>query len=228
MLPVLEGDDVHVWRIDLACGEAEAHGLLDPGERLRASRFVFARDRVRFERSHAAMRRILGGYLGVDGASLAFASEPNGKPRLAREAGLSFNLSHSGDAALLAVSRGARLGVDLEARGSRARVRDLARSVFTEAESGSLEGLDGAELEGAFLRGWTRKEACLKALGVGLAVEPASFHAGLEADRRHVDLPTPAARERVEVQTLAESGGSLAAVAAAGRLGRVTCREWKA
>jgi len=224
--PPIGPGDVHVWRIDLARDGAGEPSLLDAAERARAARFVFDRDRTRFERSHQAMRRILGAYLGIDGARVALRTEANGKPALAGDAPIAFNLSHSADTALLAVGTGAPLGVDVEARGTRADLRSLARSVFTAAEAGALDGLDGAELERAFLRGWTRKEACLKALGVGLRVEPATFHAGLEDDRRHVDLATPAARERVEVATLPESGGTLAAVAAAGRLGRVTCHEF--
>ena len=114
--PALGAGEVHAWCVDLdaagADGGAEATGL-SADERARAARFHFARDRVRFLRGRAALRHLLAGYAGLEARALVFAQGAHGKPALPGT-GLEFNLSHSGGCAVLAVTRGRRVGVDVE------------------------------------------------------------------------------------------------------------------
>jgi 4'-phosphopantetheinyl transferase len=82
---------------------------------------------------------------------------------------LHFNVSHSGELALIAVCRGQELGVDIEQERAVREAKRIVESYFTPAELERFAALDERAQERAFLRGWTRKEAILKAIGVGLA-----------------------------------------------------------
>lgn len=156
---------VDLWRIDLDAASAGADGLLSAEERARAARFVFERDRRRFAGGRAALRRLLAGYGGGRAGALALGARPGGKPFLAD--GPPFNLSHSAEAGLLAVGGEREVGVDLERIRPLEDLAALAASALAPAEQAAWRagGGDGP----AFLRIWTRKEAALKALGVGLA-----------------------------------------------------------
>ncbi len=142
------------------------------------------------------MCRLLAAYLCVDAATLRIERGEHGKPRLASAHTLEFNLSHSGDALLLGVSRNLPLGVDLEAPRRVRPVRELARRFFDPDEAAALTALPEAMQQGAFLRLWTAKEAALKAHGRGIGfglhriafeLDAAGDIVGLRAD----DSPAP-------------------------------------
>ncbi|QEH34713.1 4'-phosphopantetheinyl transferase psf-1 [Aquisphaera giovannonii] len=149
--------------------------ILDDVERARALRFVRGRDRRRFAVCRAALRRILGALLEVPPGAVEFAAGTGGKPVLAAgidrmpERPLHFNVSHSGELALIAACRGRELGVDIEQERPVREAKRIVESYFTPAELDRFAALDDLAQELAFLRGWTRKEAILKAIGVGLA-----------------------------------------------------------
>jgi 4'-phosphopantetheinyl transferase len=151
---------VDVWRVDLGHGTGDGLAeLLCTWERKRAGRIVDARRQALWTRSRGALRVLLARYLDADPRELRFVLGDHGKPGLeskrpqtCREDGsgpgqdLRFNLSHSGELMLLAVTDGREVGVDVE----RARAR-----YTTE-----------------FLRAWTVREARVKCLGSGLASAP--------------------------------------------------------
>lgn len=142
-------------------------GVLDDQERARAGRLRTAELRHHFIAAHVAVRQVLAWFLGCTPAALGFAIDPHGKPHL-RDHDLRFNLSHSGGHALVAVGRAARIGVDLELRD---RLRDadrLASRVLAPVELSAFTALPTSERAKALLRAWTRKEALLKAIGLGL------------------------------------------------------------
>ena len=145
---------------------------LPASERQRAEAFHFERDRVSYVVSHYALRQVLAGCLGLDGFGHAFEVGPHGKPSLPRafaHSGVEFSLSHTHGLALIAVSRGGGVGVDVERVVDTVDVRGLAASVFAEPESRHLAGLDAAAARLGFFRLWVRKEAYVKARGIGLA-----------------------------------------------------------
>jgi 4'-phosphopantetheinyl transferase len=123
---------------------------------------------MRYRLCHAATRQILGRYLELPADRVELISESKGKPRLAGKSTLCFNLSHSGDLALLAVTSGREVGVDVEKMRFDLPVDGLAR-FFTDAERERLLALSPGEKESTFFRWWTRKEAVLKAEGSGLS-----------------------------------------------------------
>src|SRR5262249_40768520 len=147
--------------------------VLNEEERARGMRFIRPRDRRRFVICRGSVRMILAGYLGISSREIEFRTGPGGKPGLVVAGGSSeasawrFNVSHSDDMALLAVGRGRELGVDLERLRSIREAERIVESYFTAAELAQFAGLDPSDRTAAFLRGWTRKEAILKAKGVG-------------------------------------------------------------
>lgn len=166
--------EVHLWRVFIsgaAASDAAAAGALSEDERARASRFRFEADRGRFVASHVALRRILASYLDATPASLAFGTGAHGKPFLnapAHSRSLRFSLTHSGNLALVAVSLGRDLGVDVEQVRPRADLEGFAARYFSPRERDALARVPPGNRLRAFLEIWTLKEAYLKACGDGL------------------------------------------------------------
>jgi len=167
--PAPSGGELHVWRLRVDRGAAAAlpvRDLLSAAERERAARFHLERDAVCFTLCRARLRLLLGRAIGVDAAAVRFEYGAAGQPLLAGGSGPCFSVSHSGAFALIAISAGGRVGVDLERIRSRADC-DVA-AYFSEDEVRRLRSLPPDDRERAFFRCWTRKEAYLKARGDGL------------------------------------------------------------
>jgi 4'-phosphopantetheinyl transferase len=150
---------------------------LHDDERARLARKRQVADRQRELTSRAALRLLLGAYLDRPAAEISFAVERGGKPVLATvSAGprVEFNVSHAGDWVLLAFTPNRRLGVDVEAWSELAS-DDIVHGFFAPAEQATWTQLAPAEKQAAFFSAWTRKEAFLKALGIGLARPLDSF-----------------------------------------------------
>ncbi|MCC5962991.1 MAG: 4'-phosphopantetheinyl transferase superfamily protein [Rhodobacteraceae bacterium] len=157
--------DLWLWPLDLhgaARARLEAH--LSGREHQRAAAFGFERDRRRFVCARGRLREILGDVTGTAPARLDFALGDHGKPMLA--GGPAFNLSHSAGWAALAISPGPAIGIDIEA--CRPIEPGLADHVFSPAERAALAALAPADRLAGFFHCWTRKEAFVKASGLGL------------------------------------------------------------
>ncbi|MES2787283.1 MAG: 4'-phosphopantetheinyl transferase superfamily protein [Pseudomonadota bacterium] len=166
--------------LNIASGELDrAYDLLASDEKARAACFAFAVHRRRFVAARAALREVLGVQLDLDARDLVFRYTPEGKPELADHPGLQFSVSHSADLCLIAVARGVRVGIDIEAMaGNQAQMQEVIRS-FHPVEREALNSIDPALRKRAFYRCWVRKEAFLKALGVGLGGGLKRFHVSL-------------------------------------------------
>jgi 4'-phosphopantetheinyl transferase len=208
----LRRGEVHVYLADLT--RPADTGVLDEVENSRAARFAFDADRRRYAAAHAVLRHILARYLACAPAEVRYAFGPQGKPALAGGAGLEFNMSHSGDLALYAVTRGRAVGVDIE----RVRLqvgRELAGAGFlTPSETQALLALPDVERPRAFFTVWTRKEACLKATGKGLSAPLNSLSVWPQPD------------PPFHVLDLDVGEDYAAAVAAQGGGWTVACRRW--
>lgn len=176
---------VHVWRVSLD-DPPYPHSLLaahlSADERSRAARFVFERDRRRFESGRGVLRAMLGAYLGREPATLRFDYGSAGKPELARDERdrrLAFNVSHSQAWALIGLTDRDTIGVDLEAVRDMADIEEIARRNFSPGEIDALLALPEHERQEAFFRGWARKEAYVKALGSGLSTPLDRFEVSL-------------------------------------------------
>lgn len=215
--PLVAPMPLRLWRVSLDREpSAEELGCLSREELERAGRFVFERDRRRYLAAHCALREILGLSLHCPPGALRFETGPQGKPALvAPPRGCSFNLSHSEDLALVAVARHGELGVDVELLREIPDLQPLAERHFTARELRELHRAPpGRARQLAFLHGWTRKEACLKALGAGLSLETSGFETGLAPETRVVRLrDLDGQRVNLHLQSFVDAGGVVGAVA---------------
>jgi 4'-phosphopantetheinyl transferase len=168
-------DRVDVWATGLdrdPGGLARLRESLADDESARAERFHFERDARRFVVARAVLRDVLGAYLGVAPRDVRFVYGPRDKPALAPPfdaAGVQFNVSHSGEIALYAVTLHRQVGVDVEQVRPLPDLAVLAERNFSPTERGALLALPAARRPPAFFACWTRKEAYVKALGDGLS-----------------------------------------------------------
>lgn len=165
---------VTVWhaRLDEAAPhQPELARTLSPDETARALRFRFERDQSRFVAARGLLRALLSRMTGVAPERLTFDYNGFGKPALAKESGgeqVHFNVSHAGGLAVYALAWEREVGVDVEPLRRLPDMEELAARVFGPSERAALYALPATEQPKAFLNGWTRKEAVLKACGWGL------------------------------------------------------------
>jgi 4'-phosphopantetheinyl transferase len=169
--------EVHLWcwRTREQPGDIET---LSPDECERAARFRFPRDRAKFIAARAGLRRILSGYVGRDATTLRFEYGRSAKPAL--PGGPPFNLSHSGEIAVLGVA-GFEIGVDVE--HVRLIKEDIAGRFFAREEIAALVAVPEERRAEAFLACWTRKEAYVKAVGDGLLMPLDEFAVSVAHDQ---------------------------------------------
>lgn len=164
--------------------------LLSNDELARAARFRFGNLRTEFIAAHGALRILLGRYLGIAPATLAFRSDENGKPSLVGYTGLQFNISHSGRLAVFAFASDCEVGIDVEEIRPVFDLSSIATNSFSPSEASDMLSLPREQRQAAFFVCWTRKEAFLKAIGEGLNVPLDSFqvtlHPGTPARLLHV------------------------------------------
>ncbi|MFN9708311.1 MAG: 4'-phosphopantetheinyl transferase family protein [Burkholderiales bacterium] len=162
---------IKVWLTDLsALPSHEAYQLLSPSEQKRAYRLKNDQVRAQYINAHAGLRRLLGEQTGTSAYSYEFQAGDFGKPCLAGPQPLHFNLSHSHHRALVAMSHEGPVGVDIERVQPMPDISDAVQSHFTPAERLQWATLPEVDQTKAFYQIWTRKEACVKALGWGLNV----------------------------------------------------------
>jgi 4'-phosphopantetheinyl transferase len=182
---------VHLWRVELDGGpefEAKLLEELTADEVARAERLASAEARRRFVVARGTLRVLLGDLLGEPPQSIAVEEGASGKPRLAEaEHGLGFNVSHSGDLALICIAEGAEVGVDLERLRPVPDAVAIARRRFAPAEARFVEDGEARDVDRRFLTCWTRKEALAKAVGAGLSFD-LSFTVPLTEPRGVVSL----------------------------------------
>jgi len=175
----LEPDSVHLWGIELdgsqRCLE-RCSGWLDDVERHRAARLVREDTRQRYMLTHGGLRAVLSRYLGVNPDVVALDRSATGKPFLKNELRdrlpITFNLSHAHDRALIAISKGQEVGVDLEFVRTDIEVANLSQRFFTPSEHAAIMQATEERRATRFFRYWVAKEALLKAQGIGLGGLP--------------------------------------------------------
>jgi len=176
--------DVHLWRAhlhELAPLAGQLRSTLSPDERDRAERYRLSKDGEAFTIRRGLLRAILSRYLHSDAGEIRFKYGPFGKPSLDPDKdALSFNLAHSQDLILCAVSRRA-LGVDIEFLRPLPDLDGLAARFFVRPDADRVRALPMPRRLAAFYTCWTRQEAYLKATGDGLSAAPATIDAGLHA-----------------------------------------------
>lgn len=204
---------VRLWLAELDEATAATAGdWLSPSEQARAARFAFARDARRYRAAHTHLRHLLRQASGLARtAELGIGAQ--GKPHLPAASSVVFNLSHSDDWALIAIGGTGELGVDIELLRPMRDVETLAEHNLSKRERRALDCLPGPDTARAFLTAWTRKEACLKAVGCGLDIAPNTFDVGLTSEPRSVTLATDADTFEIRVQSIELGCDAVAALA---------------
>ena len=178
------------------------------------------------------LRTILGRYLGRDPAQLRFRYGPSGKPVLYVESGshsIRFNVSHTRDIALYAVTIGREIGVDIERIRVDFGTEDIAARFFSGREVAALGALPPPYRLEAFFTCWTRKEAYLKARGQGLSFPLDRFTVSLAPGERAALLEVlddPKETARWSVRQLFPGADHVAALAVEGRDWHLKCLQW--
>src|SRR6185436_4436818 len=148
--------------------------LLDAAEREQEPRFYFARDRRRYLVTRALVRTVLSRYLSIDPRACIFSTNAYGRPEIVnaegREAGLSFNLSHTHSLIVLGVTTGRALGVDVENVRDREASIAVADRFFAPQEVAALAATPADRQQYRFFEYWTFKESYIKARGMGLSL----------------------------------------------------------
>ena len=219
---------VTVYAFDLDHPSARIAGfaaLLSPDEAARAGRFIHVTDRNRFIAGRAGLRLALGSILQADPAGIRFEYGHSGKPALAT-GNLHFNLAHSKERALLAVTRAAEVGVDIEAVVS-LEFDDIADRFFSPDECAEYRLFTPERRPEAFFRCWTRKEAIIKAVGDGLSLPLDAFDVSIAADSpsllRLLDHDRPADWSLLHLEPGAGFAGAVAVRFSGADL---ECRRW--
>jgi 4'-phosphopantetheinyl transferase len=177
------GENVHVYHADISdSGPIDLDNcwhVLSHAEKVRAERFHFDLHRHRYVRAHGQMRWILGAYLGVPADNVPIETESRGKPFVA-SGQVYFNMSHSADTGVFAVSNHGHVGIDVELFDRKVEIDDLSRHYYTPAEQQVLSLLTDAERREMFFWLWTAKEARMKVTGEGLALDPRHIDVAIE------------------------------------------------
>lgn len=221
-------NEIHVWLVATTVPEvnlASCAGLLSSAEQARTEKFIFDKDRRLYILAHAALRSILCKYLDTPPARLEFIDGSNGKPKLTTDllGDLRFNLSHSGERAMIAVAFGREIGVDIERVKEGFGFDEVAEHFFTAREVTALRALPSHLQRQAFYKCWTSKEAFLKAKGTGLSGKPDDVEILLAGEAMRIEA-------RVPGWTLTEidpTGEYEAALVVEGDPLPVRCYEWE-
>jgi 4'-phosphopantetheinyl transferase len=178
------GTGIRLWWCTLQAAPSQLQSyadVLSAAERARAARFGNPLLRDLYVIGRAALRTVLAAVLGTTPESVAIVRGARGRPQLDAAATLDFNVSHTGDVALIGVTREGRIGVDIERADRTINVAGIARKFLTPAERNRLSALDADAARRDVLRLWTCKEAMSKATGDALS---APF-AEIDIDVRH-------------------------------------------
>lgn len=172
----IDENQVVIWIADLALqGQSSLRGYLSESEITRAEKFHFEKDRLSYETSRGRLRLLLGNYLDAPPEKIKISTTEFGKPYISELPGgkkLCFNLSHSGGVAVYAFSLNLPVGVDVETLRPIPDLDQLAARFFAEGERKFLQTIEPQSRLKPFLHYWTRKEAYLKAIGLGLSISP--------------------------------------------------------
>ena len=220
-IPEILPGHAHVFRLRLDLDQqrlAALSALLNEDERARAARYIPEASRRQFTAARAQMRQVLGALLRREPAELRFNFGAYGKPSLA-DGDLCFNLSHSAGLALLGVSRTQEIGVDIKSTHRVVEYDQLAPRFFAATEAAALAALPASERGRAFFSIWTRKEAYIKACGMGLSLPLQDFSVS------H-DHPATLSAEGWSIRALDPGPGYAAALVIAGDLHALHTWDW--
>lgn len=200
---------IHLWVFDIA-PQAGLLTALSDADQARAASFIHPQDQQRYARSRAALRWVLADQTGTPALDLPLWVDNMGKPHLPNDMGCPFNLSHSGDVAVVAIGSHQPVGVDVEPWSQQTGMLDLIDQFMSPSEQGQLKDGTTTQATACCLRAWTRKEAALKALGCGLSLDARRVEVGLSASPASWSANETRPGHHVWVQTIEIAEGMVA------------------
>jgi 4'-phosphopantetheinyl transferase len=225
-------DDVQVWAFSLDLDGVDltvATRSLSRDELERADRLVSERNRRQFIAAHAILREVLSRYCGRRPQELLFHKTAAGKPFLASERAIRFNLTHSHGRALIAVASDREVGVDLEKLRPEVDVVGLAERFFSSQDQAFVKRGDPTKIRERFLQAWVAREAVFKAEGKGITFPLHHDHVELSSDGKEAHLIREGRNPAVKfpVRFLALDPGWVGAVATEGTSWTVSYRSFR-
>jgi 4'-phosphopantetheinyl transferase len=173
----ISDDEIHVWHVSLNQPSFQIEkmsDILSEEEWKRITEYRFNQFRIRYILCRGFLRTILGRYVGINPKVIHFEYGDYGKPVIRGVGGehrVQFNLAHSGDLAVYAITAKSRIGVDVEYVETFPEMASVATNIFSLREQKAWMALPEEMKKFAFYNGWTRKEAYLKGIGIGLQTE---------------------------------------------------------
>ena len=210
---------VEVWLTPLDIPVHRLHEcslLLSRDEKIRLERMHFERDRRRYTVARAMLRVLLASHVGAAPRDIAFKAGPHGKPYVAA-APVHFNLSHSGERAIYAISRDWVPGVDIEYLDRAVDHAGIAQRFFSVRERAELQRILPGARKRAFLTCWTRKEAVVKATGDGMRLPLDGIEVTVDPDAQPRLLSLPGERTADWILHSVDAGSAYVATVAAHR-----------
>jgi 4'-phosphopantetheinyl transferase len=228
-------NEIHVWSavMDAHINDVELYAtLLSAGEKRRAARFHFEKDRTRFIVCRGILRILLGAYSRQEPTRVRFRYNKYGKPSMKagdKKKAFFFNVSHSGGGALLAFSKTIPLGVDLEEMRSRPDFASMVQRFFSPAEAAEFLSLPEKVRPEAFFNCWTRKEAFIKGKEKGLSLGLDQFDVSMRPGEPARLLRTAYRESDVRDWSLFDvpvTGGFKAALAVKSKKAKISIFSW--
>ena len=181
----LKPHTVHIWSLNFAVNDDafnRYHSLLSEDEKKRASKFKFYKDKRCYVVTRGCLRLLSASYLEKNARDIVFVYEKYGKPRYKHKTILNFNVSHSGDIAVIGFVYEHAIGIDIEKIKNDFDTFEIASNFFSKKEIAALREIPESQKYKAFYRCWTRKEAFIKAKGIGLSFPLDKFSVTLDSD----------------------------------------------
>lgn len=176
---LIGSDEIHIWNLDFYNLEnlKKYYDILSKEELLKKNKFQFQKDQIAFGYTRAILRILLSKYLNVSNDKILFKYNDYGKPLLDNsiESNITFNVSHSVQFGLIALTNYDEIGVDIEFKKPDLEFKNIAENFFSEYESKILSELNEKSCQDIFYKIWTRKEAFIKAVGNGMSIPLKSF-----------------------------------------------------
>jgi len=230
---ILSEDEAHIWRADLdlnECFQSSFLKLLSSDEKNRAKKFRFAKDSQNFIAARGILRVLIGKYLEINPAEISFQYSEFGKPSIANNNSLQFNISHSQNIALFAFTKKFNIGVDVEFVNPKIEVQDIATRFFSTNEIKNLLALPEKQQTLGFFYCWTRKEAFIKAVGEGLSFPLDKFEVSLEPNKPAKLLAInrqPKDAAKWSIYSLSPEPNFVGSLVIEGLVEKVKCWSWQ-
>ncbi len=181
----LDAEEINVWKFKIHYKDYNIHDFeefLSHAEINRARRYVFEKDRISFSYTRSILRCLLARHLKICSNQVVISEQRHQKPALIgqQKNAMQFNVSHSGEYAMIAISKDKQVGIDIEKRKQEIDFDGIATSHFSQDEIEEIANSKGVRKMESFYRCWTRKEAIVKAAGIGLSLSLKSFSVPLE------------------------------------------------